>query len=209
MNFQSIRGEVLATCRTLADRGFLAGTGGNIALRVDSEHFAVTPSGTDYYAMTAADICVVRTADRQQVWGDLTPSVESGMHGRVLVARPDCNASVHTHQPIASAYSLFGKPLQVPPEFHELLGKVVPCAGYAPSGTAWLAGKVAKIVRGDVRACLMRNHGVICVGADTATAIRRVEALESACAQFFADRARHHQTQLPSKVVEAVMSAVG
>ena len=106
MKFEAKREEVRATCLTLADRGYLAGTGGNVALRADDDHFAVTPSATDYYAMSAADVCIVRLSDKRQVDGDREASVEAGLHAGVLLARPDCGASIHTHQPIASAYTL-------------------------------------------------------------------------------------------------------
>ena len=48
MNFEAAREQVVHTCIELADRGYLAGTGGNVAIRVDAEHFAVTPSALDY-----------------------------------------------------------------------------------------------------------------------------------------------------------------
>ena len=135
MRFQDVRQEVVRTCIELADRGFLAGTGGNVALRADDDHFAVTPSATDYYAMSAADVCVVRLSDKKQVDGEREASVEAGLHAGVLQARPECWASVHTHQPVASAYTLLAKPLEVRDHLHrELLGGRVPCVGYAPSG---------------------------------------------------------------------------
>jgi L-fuculose-phosphate aldolase len=209
MSFSEVRADVLATCRKLADRGFLAGTGGNVAIRADADHFAVTPSATDYYAMSMNDVCVVRFADMQQVAGDLAPSVESGLHARFLLARPDCNASVHTHQPIASAYTLLAKPLKVQSADHrQLLGNIIPCAGYAPSGTSWLAGKVAKLARGDVHAYLMRNHGVVCVGKDAEQAIARVEALEAACAQYFASQVESNRNGLPAAVADTVAAVM-
>ncbi len=209
MNFNEVRSDVLATCRTLADRGFIAGTGGNLAIRADADHFAVTPSGTDYYAMSMNDVCVVRFADMEQVAGELPPSVECGMHARFLLARTDCNACVHTHQPIASAYTLLAKPLTVrSAEYRELLGNVVPCSGYAPSGTSWLAGKVVKLARTDVHAYLMRNHGVICVGADSQQAIARVEALEAACAEFFSSELENNRSRLPAVVADTVAAVM-
>lgn len=209
MSFEEVRADVLATCRKLADRGFLAGTGGNIAIRADADHFAVTPSATDYYAMSVSDVCVVRLSDMEQVAGELAPSVESGLHARFLRARPDCNASVHTHQPIASAYTLFAKPLKVESEEHRrLLGNVVPCAGYAPSGTSWLAGKVAKLACPDAHAYLMRNHGVVCVGQDSEQAISRVEALEAACAEFFASQVERNRSTLPAAVADTVAAVM-
>ena len=56
---------------------------------------------------------------------------------------------------------------------------------YAPSGTGLLARKVGKVFNPNTHACLMRNHGVVCVGTDIDEAVSRVAALESACADFF------------------------
>ena len=61
---------VVALCRELAARGFLAATGGNLALRIDAAHFAVTPSALDYAVMTAADVCMLDLADLTPVDGD-------------------------------------------------------------------------------------------------------------------------------------------
>lgn len=207
--FSSVRESVLKTCRILADQGFLAGTGGNVAVRADEDHFCVTPSGTDYYTMEPADICVVRLSNQDLVTGERKPSVECGLHALVLKARPDCTASIHTHQPVASAYTLLGKPLKVLCDSHRsLLGDVVPCAGYAPSGTSWLAGKVARRVRPDCHAYLMRNHGVVCVGETLEAAMDRVVALEQAAAEFFERQLNARESTLPGETATAVRQAL-
>jgi L-fuculose-phosphate aldolase len=172
---------VVALCRDLVVRGFLAATGGNVALRVDSERFAVTPSAMDYAAMTAADVCILSLADLARVDGDRAPSVESGLHAGVLRKRSDCGCSIHTHQPAASACALIGETLTIDdPKLRGILGARVPVVGYAPSGTSWLAGKVAAALRPDVHAYLMRSHGALCCGADPAETTARVAALEAA-----------------------------
>jgi L-fuculose-phosphate aldolase len=114
MNTLAIRQTVVDLCIELSTRGHFSGTGGNIALRVDATHIAVTPSATDYLTMTAADVCVLRLSDLAQVEGECAPSVESGLHARVLRARQDVQASIHTHQPVASACALLGQALEVP-----------------------------------------------------------------------------------------------
>jgi len=200
---------VLEACRTLVDRGFLAGTGGNVALRVDDELFAVTPSATDYLAMSPDDICVLRLRDLSRVAGDRTPSVESGLHARLLLSRPGCRASVHTHQPLASAFTLLSRPLPVADRAHrELLGHEIPCSGYAPSGTRWLASKVARTLRSGVHACLMRNHGAVVLAATTDLALRRVEALEEACAVYLHEQISGRRGALPSTVATGVLEAL-
>lgn len=209
MKFQEARERVLATCIALADQGFLAGTGGNVALRADADHFAVTPSATDYYAMSAEDICVVRLSDKEQLEGKHKASVESGLHAGVLLARPDCDASVHTHQPVASAYTLLAKELDVRDAAHRLLlGGTVPCVGYAPSGTSVLAMRVARAIRPDTHAYLMRNHGAVCLGKDANEAMRRVAALESECASFFLSQASAQSSALAPAVRDLVIETL-
>jgi len=173
------RRRVLELCVELSRRGHLAGTGGNIALRIDAGRFAVTPSATDYLSMSASDVCVLRLADLARLEGARAPSVESSLHARVLRARPDVQCSIHTHQPVASACALRGEPLAVPEgPLRATLGTQVPVVGYAPSGTGWLAGKLARTLRPDVHAYLMRNHGVLCCGSSPSAAVQAVDDLE-------------------------------
>lgn len=189
MNTLNIRQTMVDLCVKLSHCGYLAGTGGNIAMRVDAEHFAVTPSATDYLTMEADDICVLRLADLKQVQGARTPSVESGMHALVLRKRTDVNCSIHTHQPVASACALLGKSLDVPEgEQRRILGPRIPMAGYAPSGSGWLSAKLARQVRKNTNAYLMLNHGVLCCGATAALAVAALDELEALAKAHLAGR---------------------
>jgi L-fuculose-phosphate aldolase len=183
------RRAIVQWCRTLAGQGYFAATGGNLALRVDDRHFAVTPSATDYYEMIPEDVSVLRLSDLEQIEGSRPPSVESGLHARVLRARRDCGCSLHTHQPVASACALLGTALPVDdPRDRSLLGARVAAVGYAPSGTAWLAARLAGALRADVNAYLMRNHGALCCAPDVQTAAQAVGALEAVAARWLARR---------------------
>jgi L-fuculose-phosphate aldolase len=194
MSFDLVRHEVIGTCLQLADKGYLAGTGGNVACRIDDEHFAITPSASDYYTMTADDICVLRLNDLVQVAGDRRPSVEHKLHANLFRARLDCRASIHTHQPVASAYTLLGRDLEIHrPALQAVLGTKAVWVGYAPSGTGWLASKLRRRQRPGVNAYLLGNHGVVCSGTSLEDAVRRVEALEDACSDFFREAIRKRQ----------------
>ena len=173
------RQVVVDLCLELSRRRYFAGTGGNIALRVDDAHIAVTPSATDYHEMTASDVCILKLSDLSLVEGDRDPTVESGLHARILRARKDVNCSIHTHQPVASACALLGKPLDVPAELQHSLGRCIPVAGYAPSGSGLLSALVGRRVRSDVNAYLMLNHGVLCCGHAPEDAMQAVEDLET------------------------------
>ena len=147
MKFQSVRQQVVEMSVMLADHGYFAATGGNLALKVDDEHIVVTPSATDYYQMTAEDVCVLRLRDLAKVDGDRKPSVEAGMHAKVLRIRGDCRASIHTHQPIASACTLLGQPVPVSRvEDRALLGDEVLYGRYGGSDIE-MDGKEIKILR--------------------------------------------------------------
>ena len=190
---ESARRQVLEAALRLADGGFLAGVGGNLALRIDDARMAVTPSATDYYSMSVDDVCVVDIRSLKQLSGARAPSVESGLHAKALLRRSDCRASVHTHQPIASAFTLLGIPLPITDaQQRALLGPEAPVAGYAPSGTGWLALNVARLVRPERHAYLMRNHGVVCLGATLDAACEAAFALERAASDWF----EQHGTQV-------------
>lgn len=145
---QPLRQTVVDLCQLLSQRGHFSGTGGNIALRVDAERIVVTPSATDYQTMTAADVCVLRLSDLRQLEGVRPPSVESSLHARVLRARPDVQASIHTHQPVASACTLLGAALEVPGPLQRALGRGFPWWAMPPRAAAgWPASWAARCGR--------------------------------------------------------------
>lgn len=189
MKFETIRRRVVDMSVLLADRGYFAATGGNLALRADDEHIVVTPSAIDYYQMGPEDICVLRLRDLSKVDGERTPSVESGMHAQLLRKRTDCLASIHTHQPAASALTLLGQPIPVQgAEQQALLGSQVLIAGYAPSGTSWLSSKLTRVLRPDVNAYLLRTHGAICCGTNPERALQAIAALEALATAYLRER---------------------
>lgn len=205
MNAQAERERIVALCRELSAAGFLAATGGNVALRVDADRFVVTPSALDYRQMGAADVCVLRLHDLARLDGERAPSVESALHARVLKRRPDVSCSIHTHQPVASACALLGEPLEVgDAACRRTLGPVVPIVGYAPSGTGWLARRLQAQIRPGHNAYLMRNHGVLCCGASVEAAVAAVHALERLCAQVLRERIAARAEGLPAALRPAL-----
>jgi len=185
VSFQSQRWHLISACLQLADQGFLAGTGGNLALRLDEQYFAVTPSAADYYTLMAEDIAVLRLDGLVQVAGNSPPSVESALHATMLRARPAMLASVHTHQPLASAVGLLNTALPfTDPADIETFGRMAAIVGYAPSGTGLLVRALRRRLQGNVHAYLLRNHGLICAAPTLAGAVSHVGRIERAAAAF-------------------------
>jgi L-fuculose-phosphate aldolase len=204
--FEPARQSVLDACHELADRGFLPGTGGNIAVRASNKIMAITPSATDYYTMTPDDVCLVDIESGRKVFGDRKPSVELGIHQRLLLFRGDFEASIHTHQPVASAMTLLGRELPIEnQEDRTHLGAVAPLVGYAPSGTGFLARAFGRKLRRDASAYLLRNHGIVCGGATLRHTIDNIERLERAARDYLSRQIRKGPTaELRTKVLESL-----
>jgi len=181
-NFLNARQEVADRCRYFAASGYFAGTGGNIGLRLDADHFAVTPTATDYETMGAEDVVVLRLDTLEQVAGDRKPSVEKGLHQRMLQAWPERRASVHTHQPIASAVALLHETPEWPAGSPAAFGRGIGLIPYRPSGTGMLVKALGKALKLDVFAYLLASHGVICTAANLDDAARMVRQIEAAAA---------------------------
>jgi L-fuculose-phosphate aldolase len=183
--YADLRSQVVKACIQLADLGYLVGTGGNVALRTADGLFAVTPSGLDYYAMLPDDICILELGTLRVVAGTKTPSVESGLHARVFKARPDAQASVHTHQPLASAVALLGVSIPVEEASdRDALGPRIESVGYGPSGTGFLVRALGARLRPGINAYLLRNHGLVCAGRTLDEAVAHTRRVERVAAQF-------------------------
>jgi len=199
---------IIDTCIRLSDRGFLAGTGGNIALRLDDRHFAVTPSATDYYTMQVENIAVLRLDDLAQIEGDKPSSVERGLHACLLRAKPDFPATIHTHQPVASGAALLHEAIPVTEAGDRaLLGPAIEVVSYWPSGSGLLVNALARRVRPEIHAYLMASHGVICAGATMPSAVEALCRLEAAAARFLADLIEREDF-LPAPIRQLALTAL-
>jgi L-fuculose-phosphate aldolase len=206
--FMAERQEIADMCRAFADEGYFAGTGGNIGVRVDDRLMAVTPSATDYYSVRVEDVAILDIETLEIIEGDKPPTVEKGLHGRMLRMHRGRSASVHTHQPIASAVALLHEILPWPDGIdRDTLGPYVGLIPYRPSGTGLLAKTFAKALRPDVYAYLLASHGVICAGADLKAAAGMIRQIEAAAAIHLRDRIRG-RANLDRQVQAFVLSAL-
>ena len=100
------------------------------------------------------------------------------MHVRIMNARPDVHAVIHTHPVDSQVFACLHR--DIPPiidEAAQLLGGTVKCAEYALPGSDELADNVVSAL-GDGAACMMANHGAVCVGKDMDSAFRVCTVLE-------------------------------
>jgi len=176
---KSFRKQVVDYSQALVRKGFLSGTGGNLSIRIPDENaMAVTPSNFDYMALDVDDVCIVDFS-MNQIQGTLKPSIESGMHVAVYEVRSDVNCVIHTHQEFASVLGLVDE--QIPSLYDEQvrwLGRSVEIIPYAPSGTSFLKKSIARKVKNNHNAYILKNHGALCLGPNPERAINNVLLLE-------------------------------
>ncbi|QZP38313.1 class II aldolase/adducin family protein [Halobaculum magnesiiphilum] len=163
--------------RSLLDDDLTTGTGGNLSVRLDDDHIAISPSGVPYGEIEPSDVPVVRT-DGTVVAGDGDPSTELPMHRAVYDRRPDVGGVVHTHSPYATTFASLGEPI---PASHYLLafaGTEVPVTEYETHATEELGEEAVEALGDSANATLLRNHGVLTTESSLADAYSVAQMVE-------------------------------
>ena len=180
MNDNELKQSVADTGRILLEKGLVARTWGNISIRKDATHFAISPSGLGYENMTEEDVPIYDI--ESETWeGSRKPSSEKKIHGAAYKIFPDVNFVIHTHQDYATAVGLVGtEDLKLTPEEKNLLGDIR-VAGYGLPGTKKLKKNVEAAYLKGSKVVLMLHHGAVILGTDRDDAIKKAEALEEVC----------------------------
>ncbi len=165
--------------KAMLQKGLTVETWGNLSLRdPETERVYLTPSAMPYEAITEEDV-VVTGLHGELLEGRRKPTVEAGLHQAVYRARPEIQAVVHTHPVWSLVFAVLHWP--IPPiidEAAQVLGGAVRCAEYALPGTEALAQNAVSALGKEGMACLLANHGAVCLGADMAGAFKTAAVLE-------------------------------
>ena len=210
LNWQEERRAVLEAAQKMAALGLVVGTSGNVSMRVDAdsderELMAITPSGIEYEILNTEDI-LVTDMDIEPVEGCGVPSSEAMLHAEIYRHRRDVGAVMHTHSAFATAVAVAG--LDIPPIIDEMVltvGGDVKVAEYAFPSSEALAANVREALGGR-NAALIRNHGVVGVGADLREALKVCELVEHAARVMVYASMLGGATSLPSDVLETEMT---
>ena len=158
-------------------RGYTASNDGNISVRLGADRLLMTPKSVCKGFMTPDMMCIT-DLDGRKLQGDRDPSSEMLMHLEVYRQRPDVQAVVHAHPPIATGFAVAGIPLDraVLAEVLTTLGSI-PIAEYATPSTQELPEAVRKYIKAH-DGMLLANHGALTVGADLFAAYYKMETIE-------------------------------
>ena len=168
--------------RLLYERGLIAGSEGNISVRLDNNRVLVTPSGLPKGTLQPDDLIVV-DAEGRQIEGTRAASSELPMHLHIYRGRPDIHACVHSHAPHATSFAVAGieLPGDILPEVILFVGPIC-LTEYAPPGTDAVGTSLEPFLASG-NAFLLRNHGLLTIGNSLKQAFHRHETVEQ-CARI-------------------------
>lgn len=174
-NAQS-RAQVVATLRSLVDKGLTSGTSGNVSARTDTG-MLITPTGIDPDQLQAQHI-VHMALDGSVATDQLTPSSEWRMHADVYRHKPGINAVVHCHSNYATMLACAHKCI---PAQHYMIAAAgsyeIPLAEYATFGSQALSDASLQALAGSM-ACLLANHGQLALGLNLEGALKLAALVE-------------------------------
>ncbi|MDI6831463.1 MAG: class II aldolase/adducin family protein, partial [Actinomycetota bacterium] len=146
-------------------RGMASANSGNISARLDGDTVIITPTLVSKGFMLPRQLLSVNM-EGEVLSGEGYPTTETPMHLRLYREREDIGGVVHAHPPVATAFAVAGKPLDLHliPEAVIFLGEV-PLVPFHPPGSPELAEAIVPYLA-DHDAVLLENHGVLCWGSD-------------------------------------------
>ncbi len=177
---EHIKAEICAVGRRMWQRGLVAGSDGNISVRLNEQQILCTPTMCSKGVLEPADICLLDVSG-EQLAGEKRRSSEVLLHLEILKARPDVMSVVHCHPPHATAFAITGRsvPMGVMAEADVFLGDV-PLVPYETPGTAAFAQTILPFVH-DSNVCLLANHGAVTYGPSLEQAYNLMEVLDAYC----------------------------
>ncbi|MCL1788762.1 MAG: class II aldolase/adducin family protein [Oscillospiraceae bacterium] len=175
---QETREKISEICRKMWQLGWVAGSDGNVSVKLSKNHFLVTPSGISKSDITPESVILVSANHSADEICVRKPSSEFKMHLRCYTERGDVNAVIHAHPPCATAFAVAGEPL----DDYSIMETVltigsVPVTPYATPSTEEVGNSIAPFLPNH-DALLLQNHGALTVGCDLITAFHRMETLE-------------------------------
>ncbi|MHA2294748.1 MAG: class II aldolase/adducin family protein [Candidatus Hodarchaeales archaeon] len=186
MKDHELKIDLCNTMKLLYDEKILTDVGGNLSFRSvdDGQYFWISPSGaTGMYKSTVEPEHLVKMTMSGEVVDEqdsgLHPSIEWPMHKRIYEEDEDFKVVIHSHAPLATAFSVVKDPPKIPSLTGELTYLVpeLVIVPYKSSGSDELGEAVADALW-DCSIVILENHGVIASAETFKEAVIKTRALE-------------------------------
>ena len=212
MTHDDIKRQLICAGQVLVAEGQDDFTRGHISFRLpdNSSRFFMKPHSVGLDEITPDSILTIGL-DGNVVAGTARRHSEVYIHSEIFKRRDDVHCVLHTHPPYCVALSATGRPLrgysQPGALFYGALGYYTDTINLIR--TPEMGAGVAKAL-GPHRAVLLKNHGVVAVGASIAEAVVTAIMLENAArVQMIAEAAGEPAPEFPRADIEKLKSDIG
>jgi L-fuculose-phosphate aldolase len=173
--------KVALACNILAAEGHTDTIYGHVSARIaGSEHVWMKPHTLGLEEVRPHDMLTI-DLDGNKLAGELPRHSEFPIHTEIYRRRPDVQCVIHTHPPYATAFSAVDEPLR--PVNHEgtLFAPMLPRFVQTTDLIVTPAlGRAVAETLGAYNALLLKNHGIVVVGASVEEACVTAIVLEKA-----------------------------
>ena len=174
--------ELIKFSQKLIENRLVLGPGGNTSVK-KRETLLISPSGLAFSDLASTDLVEVEiNTGKVLSTNGHRPSSEISMHRLIYQKRKDVTAIFHAHPTNLIALSATQKRLEIMyPDSGLILGMEIPHIPYRTPCTHALGEEVASVFENhsDVKVCVLRNHGVVCVANNIPLAYLRTELAEN------------------------------
>lgn len=163
MKYALLRQQLVDTTQATINTGLNQGASGNLSVRTE-DGFLITPSAVPPAKMTSGDI-VFMTLEGEHKSRN-RPSSEWRFHRDIYRHREDAGAVLHAHPKASTTLACLHREI---PAFHYMIaiagGNNIRCAPYAVFGSQTLSDHALNALK-NRKACLLANHGMLCLDND-------------------------------------------
>jgi len=208
----ALREEVVRVCRLMWENGLVSASDGNVSVRLGKDRLLTTPSGVSKGFLAACDAVLI-DMEGQPVGPAAgrgkppKPSSEILLHLEVYRQRPDVEAVVHAHPPLAIAFTIAGVALTqcVLPEVIVNLGSI-PTTAYATPSSPEGPMVIRELIRSH-DALIVDRHGSVTVGKSLFDAYMKLEKIEHLAQVTLAARQLGRVAELPPAEVRKLVAS--
>ncbi len=179
--------EFIALGVYLSEKGYIAGSAGNLSIKRDDNHILCTPTHANLGALKPGALSVI-TLDGERLEGE-KPTKEVAFHQAIYKKYAQAKAIIHLHSTYLTALSCLNNldPKNVIKAFTPYvvmrLGNI-PLIPYFRPGSPQIVAAIDTLPN-EISGFLMANHGVTVFGENMKEACHKFEELEETAKLYF------------------------
>jgi L-fuculose-phosphate aldolase len=202
---EDIRDQMMAACRWLVRKSYMAGDDGALSCRDDQGHILITPRGRVLDWLKPEELVMV-DGNGHPMEGGSSPPLSLELHLAVYRHRQDARAVLLAQPPTATAFAVASIPLVQPviPEMVLTIG-AVPLAPYTTPFSHQTAEAIGQLLN-EHDALLLKNRGLLVLGSAVGEVLEKTERIENMARALLGAKSLGHVNILSAADIKELMA---